>query len=333
MSTNGNKVFDLAIVGAGPCGLATAIAAGQADLSAVVFDRGCVVNAIVGYPLQMTFFSSPEKLELGGLPFVCRGEKPTRHEAMKYYRKVTQYFGLDVRQYEEVHDIAGEKGRFVLRTRTRDDREHEYSARNVVLATGYFDTPNPLGVAGDDRPRVLYYYREAHPYFDQDCLVIGGGNSAAEAALDLYRASARVMLVHFEEGLDPGVKPWVRPDLENRIEEGAIEARFNHRVAQIGSNFVTLRNLGDDSVERIKNDWVFAMIGYKPDTGFLENAGVRVDDKSGVPEHDPETLETNVPGLFIAGVIVAGFDANKIFIENGRLHGERIVRALRAGEG
>ncbi len=322
--------LDLAVVGAGPCGLSVGIAASEAGLSYLLFDRGCVVNSLVGYPIRMTFFSTPENLEIGGIPFVCAGTKPTRDEALTYYRRAAQHYGLRISTYEEVLAIGGAKGDFTVRSRRRDGEERAYRARHVVVATGYFDTPNLLNVPGEGLPKVTHYYREAHPYYDQDCLVVGGGNSAVEAALDLWRAGARVTLVHLLDELDSGVKPWVRPDIENRIREGSIAVRFRTRVLEIGSDHVILR--GDEAGvgERIANDWVFAMTGYTPDTRFLRRLGVEVDEKSGVPRYDPDTMQTNVPGVFIAGVLAAGFDANRIFIENGKLHGEAVVATIRS---
>ncbi len=332
MERQSGDTFDLAVIGAGPCGLAVGIAAVRADLTTVLFERGCVVNALVGFPLGMTYFSTPENLELGDLPFVCRGDKPTRGEALKYYRRVAQHFRLNIHQYEKVLSLAGGQGEFVLRTRQRHGSEHEYRARDVVVATGNFDTPNLLGVPGEDLAKVTHYYREGHPYYDQDCLVIGGGNSAVEAALDLNRSGAAVTLVHFLEGLDDGVKPWVRPDLENRIREGSIAARFRTRVVEIGPDFVILRDEKSARDERLRNDWVFAMTGYAPDIKFLRKLGIEVAERSGVPAHDPDTMESNVPGIYIAGVLAAGYDANRLFIENCRSHGERIVRRIR-GDG
>jgi thioredoxin reductase (NADPH) len=324
-----DDVLDLAIVGAGPCGLAAGVAASRAGLNCRLFDRGCVVNSLVGYPIRMTFFSTPENLEIGDIPFICSAGKPTRDEALAYYRRVAQHFDLDVRVYEEVMGVEGVKGDFTIRTRGRD--ESTYRARNIAIATGYFDVPNLLNVPGEDLPKVTHYYREAHPYFNQDCLVVGGGNSAVEAALDLWRTGARVTLVHFLKDFDPGVKPWVRPDIENRVKENSIKALFRTRVAEIGTGYVALRSEEDGGIERLANDWVFAMTGYTPDTSFLRGLGVAVDAAGGVPNHDPATMETNVPGIFVAGVLAAGFDANRIFIENGKLHGEQIVSAIMNG--
>lgn len=325
------KPLDVAVIGAGPCGLAAGIAVGRSGSSCVLFDRGCVVNAVVRYPIGMTFFSTAEKLEIGQIPFVCAASKPSRAEALAYYRRVSQHYRLDIRQYEEVQEIQGRAGAFQLRTRKRGGEEARYVARSVVVATGYFDTPNLLDIPGENLPNVAHYYREAHPYFDQDCLVIGGGNSAVEAALDLWRAGARVTLVHFLDEFDKSVKPWVRPDIENRVKEGSIQAHFRARVIGIGPTHVDLRSETDGREWRLDNDWVFAMTGYSPDTYLLRAIGVEVDPRTGVPAHDPETMETNVPGVFIAGVIAAGFDANRIFIENGRHHGDRIATAIADG--
>lgn len=322
------EAADVAVIGAGPCGLAAAIAARRAGLSAVVFDKGCVANAIVDYPLRTVFFSTAEKLEVGDVPFVCSGDKPTRDEALKYYRRVAQHFALDLRQYEEAVEVKGGLGEFTVHTRRRTGSAGAHRARCVTIATGFFENPNRLHIPGEDLPKVTHYFREAHPYFDQDCVVIGGGNSAVEAALELYRVGARVTLVHFLETLDPGVKPWVRPEIENRLKSGEIAARFGTRVVEIGLDHVVLRREDAGETERLPNDWVFAMTGYAPDAAFLRRLGIEVDPETGVPAHDPETFETNVPGLFVAGVITAGRDANKIFIENGRFHGERIARRI-----
>ncbi|UCF21721.1 MAG: YpdA family putative bacillithiol disulfide reductase [Gemmatimonadota bacterium] len=325
------SICDLAVVGAGPCGLAAGVAAKRARLKTFLFDRGCLVNSLVGYPIRMTFFSTPENLEVGDIPFVCNSVKPTRDEALTYYRRVAQHYELNVRPYEEVLGVAGARGDFLITTRKRHGDEGEYRARAITVATGYFDHPNMIGVPGEELPKVTHYYREAHPYYDQDCLVVGGGNSAVETALELWRAGARVTLVHFLAEFDPGVKPWVRPDIENRVREGSIEVRFGTRLSEVGDDYVVLRDEAAGAEERLSNDWVFAMTGYTPDTGFLQRLGVRVDQRTGVPDHDPETMETNVPGIYVAGVLTAGYDANKIFIENGKLHGARIAAALTRG--
>ena len=315
--------IDIAIIGAGPCGLAAAISARRAGLNAVVFDGDCVVSSITQYPTYATFFSTAEKLSLGGLPFVTTGEKPSRRDALAYYRAVVRYFEIPVRQYEPVSRIDGRDGAFVVRT-THRGAERETAARAVVIATGYWGSPNKLGVPGENLPHVTHAYREGHYAFQQDAVVVGGGNSAAEAALDLWRAGARVTLVHFGPTFDKKIKPWVLPDFTNRVAEGSIAARWNSRVTEIGAGDVTLEST-DGLLSTIPADHVFLMTGFAPSVGLLRDMGVTIDPTTGIPSHDPQTLETNVPGVFIAGVVVAGYDANKVFIENGRFHGDQIV--------
>jgi thioredoxin reductase (NADPH) len=323
-------VIEILVVGAGPCGLAVAIAAREHGLGCVVFDRGAVTQAMMEHPTYTTYFSGPEKLEIGGIPFTTAGDKPTRREALRYYRKVTAYFDLDVRQYEEVLEVTGSVGDFNVRT-SRRGQPREYHARNVVIATGYYDTPRRLGVPGEELGKVSYYFREPYPYFDQDLIVVGGGNSAADAALTCWREGARVTLVHIFDALDRGVKPWVKPDIENRIAEGSIPALWRHRLVEIRPGEVEVESLDTGARKVLPNDWVLAMIGYLPDAGFLRRLGVSIDESTGIPAHHPATMQTDVAGVYIAGVLAAGFDANKIFIENGKLHGPLIARAIRAG--
>lgn len=315
------------VIGAGPCGLAAAISLQQAGLPVRVFDRDCVVSSITQYPTYASFFSTAEKLSLGGLPFVVAVAKPSRRDALAYYRAVVTHFGLAVRQYETVESIDGASGSFVVRTRRRDGSRSEARARAVVVATGYWGSPNRLGIPGEDLPHVSHAFREGHHAFQQDVVVVGGGNSAAEAALDLWRAGARVTITHFGPTFDKKIKPWILPDLENRIAEGSIGARWNRRVVSIGPRSVTLR-AADGAAEEVPADHVYLLTGYSPNVDLLRACGVAIDGTTGIPSHDPTTLETNVPGLFIAGVVVAGFDANKVFIENGRHHGDRIVARL-----
>ncbi|HUF14151.1 MAG TPA: YpdA family putative bacillithiol disulfide reductase [Longimicrobiales bacterium] len=323
---NTPRQSDLIVVGAGPCGLAVGIAAKQAGLSCTIVEQGCVTRAISLYPIYGTFFSTPDKLTLGGVPFVTAGEKPTRDEALRYYREVVERFELDVRQYERVVAIDGSLGDFLVRT------EHaggagEHRACRIVIATGYFDTPNLLNVPGEELPKVSHWYREGAPYFQQRVLVVGGGNSAVEAALDLARYGARVSVAHFESTLDSGIKPWVMPEITRRIESGEIATWFCCRVTSIDETSVTLRNTETGEEHRIDHDFVFAMTGWTPDAPLLRALGVSIDPETYVPKHDSDTFETDVPGVYVAGVLVTG--SNKTFIENGREHGAKIVASLR----
>jgi thioredoxin reductase (NADPH) len=320
------KDADLVIVGGGPCGLAAAVSAQRAGLEPVVIESGVVVSTIAAYPTYVRFFSTAEKLSIGGLPFVIATEKPTRRDALAYYRTVVTYFGVPIRQRERVTAIEGKSGGFTVVSRTAAGEEKRTKAGAVVVATGYFGSPNKLGVAGEDLPHVTHVYHEGHEAFLQDVVVVGGGNSAAEAALDLWRSGARVTLVHFGPTFDKKIKPWVLPDFTNRAKEGLITAKWNSRVKAIEPGEVVLTSGGRE--ERLRADRVYVMTGFAPSLDLLRAAGVPIDKKTGIPEHDPKTLETSVAGVFIAGVVVAGYDANKVFIENGRYHGDRIVARL-----
>jgi thioredoxin reductase (NADPH) len=326
-----SHTLDVAVIGAGPCGLAAGIALRRVGLEPRLFDRGCVASSIGGYPTWMTFFSTAERLEIGGVPFIVAGEKPTRREALRYYQRLAREFELDVHQYEDVRTVARSGAEFVLETRTLKGGEHEYRARAVAVATGYFDSPNLLGVPGEDLPTVAHNYREGHVFYDQDCIIVGGGNSAVDAALELHRWGARVTVIHFADALDPNVKPWVRPDIEARLREGSIAARFSSRLREIRPASVIVEDTVTGAAGEIACDRVLIMTGYTPDGRLLRSLGVEFDPDSGIPHHDPATMQTNVPGVFIAGVLSAGFDANKVFIENGRGHGELIARALGSG--
>ncbi len=321
--------YDVIIVGGGPTGLACAIEAKRHGLSHLVLEKGCVVNSILHYPVNMVFFTTPELLEIGDIPMVSQREKPTRQEALKYYRLAAQRFQLEIHQYELVEKISGSDGRFEIFTSTAHSGPGCYRAKKVILATGYYDIPNLLGVPGEDLPKVSHYYTEAHPYFNCDVAVIGGANSAAETALDLYRNGARVTLIHREAALSHRIKYWVRPDIENRIKHGEIKALLETEVREIRPDSIVVSpsgaNAGGIGVEILPNDFVFALIGYRPDGEFLQSAGVRLESNRLRPDCDPKTLESNVPGLYLAGVIIAGLDSHEIFIENGRFHGKVVV--------
>lgn len=316
---------DLLIVGAGPCGLATAISAMRAGLSVEVVDASVVVASIAQYPTYATFFSTAEKLSLGDVPFVIAAEKPTRRDALAYYRTIVRHFRIPVRQYERVTGITGHAGAFQVATVSQGGARSR-PAKAVVIATGYFGSPNRIGVPGENLPHVTHIYHEGHEAFEQDVVVAGGGNSAAEAALDLWRSGARVTLVHFGPTFDKKIKPWVLPDFENRVKEGSIVARWNTRVRAIEADVVTVES--DATRSRIPATRVYLMTGFAPNVDLLRDMGVPIDATTGIPTHDPDTLETSIPGVFIAGVVVAGFDANKVFIENGRFHGDRIVAKI-----
>jgi len=324
--------IDIAIVGAGPCGIAAGAAAQQENLKAVLFDKGCVAASLVNYPYYMRFFSTSDRLEVGGVPFAIPEKNPSRQEALVYYRRVAEHFHLDIRQYETVESISGVEGAFILNTRKMSGQEREYEAKRIVMASGGFHAPNMLGVPGEDLPKVLHYYRESHPFYDQEVLVVGGSNSAVEASLELFRGGARVTLVHFLDQLDKGVKPWVVPDITNRLEQGDIGVYWQHRVVEISPEGVTLRDEESGELTEVKNDWVVALTGWRPNPVLLKEMGVEIDEGTGIPSHDPHTMETNVPGVFIAGVLAAGNNANKIFIENGRVHGGQIVQAILRGD-
>jgi bacillithiol disulfide reductase len=323
-------LLDLLVVGAGPAGLAAAIAAVRAGLDHEVVEKGVLVNAIFGYPHGMTFFTTAELLELGELPFVTPFPKPTREEALVYYRRVTDAFRLRVSLGERVEAIEPKGDGFVVRTRdARPEapaRERARRARQVVVATGYYDTPKRIGVPGEGLPHVSHYFDEAHPFHGRRVVVVGGSNSAAEAALLLFRAGARVTLVHRRAQLSGSIKYWVKPDVENRIAERSVAARFESRVVEIGPDAVRVE--GPNGLESIPADAVFLLTGYVPDVTLLERAGVRVDPATRRAEHDPATFETNVRGLYLAGSIVAGADSNRVFIENGRFHGAAIVKSI-----
>jgi thioredoxin reductase (NADPH) len=328
--TDRSVVRDVIVVGGGPAGLASAIAAKQAGLDGTVIERGVLVNSILHFPTAMVFFTTPELLEIGGLPFVTPYGKPTRDEALRYYRRVVDSYDLDIQLGHEVRGITREQlqGHQVLSVET----SHPHTgptrqlARAVVVAIGAYERPNKIGVVGEDMPHVSHYYTEAHPYYRKRVVIVGGKNSAAETALELHRAGANVTLVHRHAELGSGIKYWVRPDIENRIKEGSVTAHFETRVVEIRTTEIVVEHAGTRQV--IPAEAVFLLTGYHPDTAMLNRFGIEVDAKTMVPSHDSSTYETNVPNLFLAGQVISGIHSGLIFIENGRFHGEMVIKEI-----
>lgn len=324
------QLLDVIVIGGGPTGLACAIEAQRAGLDYLVIEKGCLVNSLFNYPTQMVFFTTPELLEIGDLPFVCEREKPNRLEALKYYRRVTDAYRLRIRQYEKVLKAGGADGEFSVETELLATGERRvYRARKLIMAIGYYDQPNFMGIPGEELPKVSHYYKDAHPFYQREVAVIGGGNSAALAALDLHRSGARVTLIHRGAMLKRSIKYWILPDIENRLSSGEVSACFRTIVTEIGLTSIRLHNLDTDEQTELPNDFVFALTGYHTDNDFLRALGVRIDPDTLKPAFDPETLESNVPGVYLAGVVIAGKESGKIFIENGRFHGGQIIRALK----
>lgn len=323
-----SAVCDAIVVGAGPTGLACAIEIQQRGLSVILLEKGCLVNSLYHYPPHMTFFTTPELLEIGNLPMTSIREKPTRTEALKYYRRVTQHYRLDVRQYERVDRMEGEDGDFRVWTTRRGGRTGCYQARKIILATGYYDLANRLNIPGEDLPKVMHYYQDPHPYYDMDVAVIGGKNSAAIAALELFWTGARVTLIHRRAELSSSIKYWIKPNIENRLKSGEIAGRLDATVEEITQDCLRVRT--PQGEEWLPNDFVFALVGYHPDLEFLGSIGIVFDPETGRPRTHADTLESDRPGVYLAGVLVAGMHTNEIFIENGRFHGVQIARDIAA---
>jgi thioredoxin reductase (NADPH) len=321
------EIFDVLVIGAGPTGMACAIDAQRAGFRVVLVDKGCLCNSLFHYPSHMTFFTTPELLEIGDIPFPSVNQKPNRNEALEYYRKVAEHYALDVRQYQVVEKVTGADGDFHVQLRDRFGRGRVLRSRKLIVATGYYDLPNYTGIPGEDLPKVHHYYDDPHPYYDLDVVIIGGKNSAAIAALELWRHGARVTIVHRGAAMHRHVKYWILPDIENRIKNGEVTAHFQSSVTQIDPDTITIST--SEGVVRIPNDFVFAMTGYHPDFAFLESLGVRIEGKDSCPVCDRQTLESNVRGIYLAGVIVAGSRTHEIFIENGRFHGRQIAGDLK----
>ena len=323
-----SSAYDAIVVGAGPTGIACGLEIQRRGQSVLIIDKGCVVNSLYNYPTHMTFFTTPELLEIGDLPMTSMYDKPTRTEALKYYRRVAEHYKLDIHQYERVESIDGGDGNFAIPTVDRFGTSNCYRAKKIVIATGYYDVPNMLNVPGEDLPKVIHYYKEPHPYYNHDVLVVGAKNSAAIAALELYWTGARVTLIHRGPAIHKHVKYWIKPNIENRIRHGEIKGYFNSTVTEILPSSVRIQTPGGSS--EIANDFVFAMVGYSPDLTFLNANGIVLEPDTLKPRTDPETLESDRKGVFLAGVIVAGMHTNEIFIENGRFHGRQIAAAIAA---
>ena len=320
--------YDAIVIGAGPTGLACAIELQKLKCKTLVLEKGCLVNSIYHYPTNLVFFTTPELLEIGDIPMTSLNDKPNKIEALKYYRRVAQYYGLTIRQYEPVHNIEGSDGNFRVTTTDRDDCPRSYSTRKVVLATGYYDVANRLNVPGENLPKVTHYYKDAHPFYNSDVVVIGAKNSAAIASLELLWYGARVTMIHRGPGVSDSVKYWIKPNIENRIKSGEVKAYFHSHVREITEKSVVVET--PDGRVTLINDYVLALIGYQPDIVFLNKVGVSIDQATRRPVMNMETLESQRPGVYLAGVIVAGMHTSEIFIENGRFHGKVIAQAIAA---
>ena len=315
--------FDVCIIGAGPIGICCAIEAKKKNLSYIIIDRGCLVNSLYNYPKNMTFFSTSDKLEIGDVPFISHNSKPTKSEALEYYRRVVSSWELNVNLYEEVSDIIREKN-FVIKT-----SKGKYNAKNVIISTGFYDIPYKLGVSGEELGKVKHYYDEPHPYFGMRVAVVGAANSAVDVALETYRKGAKeVTMIIREPSLSDSVKYWVKPDVENRIDEGSIKSYFNSNLTKIEDDKIHVSTPEGEIV--LGNDFVLAMTGYQPDFSFLTKLGIELgNDEYRTPVHNPDTMETNIEGIYLAGVICGGLKTNKWFIENSRDHASIIFSNIK----
>lgn len=315
-------MFDTIIIGAGPIGLACGIEAKKRGLSYLIIEKGCLVNSIFNYPANMTFFSTSDKIEIGDIPFVSINNKPTREEALEYYRRVKNHWKLDVNLYEEVFDVKKEAELFYISTSKK-----VYQSKTVVIATGFYDIPNRLGIEGEDLTKVKHYYDNPHRYIDQNLVIIGAGNSACDAALECWRKGANVTMIVRKPTIKPTVKYWIKPDIENRIKEGSIKAYFESTVDKITDNQVVIKT--KDKIISIENDFVLALIGYQPNFPWLTKIGLEFsEDVKRIPCYDEHSYETNVPNIFIAGVVCGGMITNRWFIENARFHAERVMNEI-----
>lgn len=313
-------IYDIVIVGGGPAGLACALEAQKHELNYLVIEKGCLTNSIFRFPTNLVLFSTPELLEIGGIPFIISSEKPTRTDLLKYYRRVVETSELKVKLFEKVESVSRKKNGFEIHT----NRNQHYLTKNIVVAAGQYDNPNMMNVPGESLEKVSHYYTEAHPFYNKKVAVIGGKNSAVEAALDLYKHGAEVTVIHRGPAFGKSVKYWILPDIENRIKEGKIKALFNTILVEIKENYIVIQDLAGGQRSTIDNDFVFALTGYHPDQSFLRRLGIEIDLQM-TPTHNSDTLETNVLGVYVAGVITAGCEGSKVFIENSRDHGKKII--------
>ncbi len=318
-----DSIYDILIIGAGPAGLSCAIEAGRRGMRALVVDKGSVVHSIQQFQRDMLFFSTPELLSIGNIPFIVPAVRPTSLDCVNYYRSVVEHFALECRFYEKIESMSHEKEHLVLKSASGA----RYRGKAVVIATGYYDTPTQLGVPGEGLPHVTHYYRDPLPYYRRDVVIVGGKNSAAEAALDLWRHGARVTVIHRGAAMNPNVKYWLMPDFQNRVADGSITLHLNSTIKEFTAVTTVVGNAAG-GVSALRSDAVFILIGYRPDVAFLESFGIAVDAETLAPTHNPETMETNVKNLFVAGGMVGGIFNGKVFIENGREHGKRIIDAL-----
>lgn len=317
------ELYDVIIIGAGPCGLACGIEAQVQNLDYLIVDKGSITESIRRYPINMLFFSTSENIEIGNVPFVSMGTRPTRSEALKYYRKVVNHFDLNVKLFTRINNVKKEGEVFSLKT-----ANETLKAKKIIISTGYYDVPRYLQIRGETMPHVSHYYDEAFRYSKMKAVVVGGANSAIETALDLYRNDVDVTIVHMYESLDPRAKYWIVPDLENRIKKDEVKAYFKSKVSEIYEKSVIIENLEDGSKKRIDADFVFLMTGYRPDAHFMEKVGIILEGENLIPKLNPETLESNIEGIYLAGSIIGGEETAKIFIENGRLHGKPIIQDI-----
>ncbi|WP_051005640.1 YpdA family putative bacillithiol disulfide reductase [Halobacillus halophilus] len=306
--------------------MSTAIELKKMGIEPLIIEKGNIVNSIFHYPTHQTFFSSSEKLEIGKIPFITERQKPVRNEALAYYRAVAGREELRINAFEKVMHVEQEQSGFIVKTEKRTGEQVEYKAEDLVIATGYYDQPNHLGIKGEELTKVMHYFKEAHPYYNKDVVVIGGKNSAADATLELEKSGANVTVLYRGEEYSKSIKPWILPQFEALVRKGAVSMDFCAHIKEITETEVIYECRGQE--KRIANDFVFAMTGYRPDHNFLTKMGVEFDRETGRPDYNEDSMETNVPGIYIAGVIAAGYNNNEIFIENGRHHGGKIARAI-----